>query len=103
MAPNQARMFEGRAKTLRDCDADTKKWVESFKPQVESQLNKKFKTFDAQNYNIEMFAGSSYKVKVCVGENQFIQLNLFKPLPNSNEVDKITSVEDGKTLEDPLC
>lgn len=101
MAPTQLR-YLGNKKTLREADSEFINWTKSFKDQVESQLNKHFDTFDAVSFTTEMLAGSSYKIKVHVGDDQYIHMNVFRPLPNSNEVEKVVQIEEGRTQADEL-
>lgn len=91
-----------RAKTPLNPDADFVRWTKMFKPQVENRLNTRFNTFDAVQFTAHSLAGAIYKVKVSVGGDRYLHLTLFKPLPNSNEVEKVTHIEDGKTREDML-
>ena len=72
--------------------------ADAAKPQVESQLNKTFGTFQVEKFTQQVVGGMNYKIKVKVGDGEFIHIKVFQHLPNSDV--ELKEVEEGKSLED---
>ena len=71
----------GAPTKMRDATDDIKKMVSEVKPKVEALTNQKYTTFEALKYTSQVVAGTNYKVKVKVGDNKCLHLEIFKPLP----------------------
>ena len=60
---------------------EVKQMVNSCKPQIEGQMNSQFTEFEPVSYTTQVVAGTNYVVKIKVGEDKFISVKIFKPLP----------------------
>ena len=83
----------------KDADENVKKLAEELKKQVEENRNTTFTTFEAVKYTTQVVNGVMYKIKVKVGDDQYIHL---RALNQKGKV-ALRTVEEGTfKLEDPL-
>lgn len=92
----------GSFKEVKDAEPELKEWSKKFKKQVEMRTNKEYDTFEAVKYTTQVVAGTNYKLKVHCGGDKYLHVKVHKPLPNSNEIEKVTEVEEDRKLEDEL-
>ena len=82
----------------RDANDEVKKMVIDLKDEVEQKRNTKYTVFDAVKFVTQVVSGVLYKIKVKVGENEYLHLNVLKKGDKKN-----LSVKEGTfTLEDKL-
>ena len=87
----------------KDADEDVKKLAEEFKKQVEENRNTTFTTFEAVKFTTQVVNGVMYKIKVKVGDDQYIHLRALKNLPHKGGNVVLRTVEEGTfKLGDPL-
>ena len=93
----------GAPTEARDADDEIKKIANELKKQVEEKRNAKYTTFEAVKYTSQVVAGAMYKIKVKVGNDQYLHIRVLKNLPHKGgnvvlkEVDEATH-----KLADPL-
>ena len=85
-----------------DADDEVKALALEMKPKVEKALGTTFGTFEAVKYVTQVVAGTNYKIKVKVGDEQYVHIKVFVPLPCKNAPNKLLYQEAGKSLEDKL-
>ena len=86
----------------RDADDNVKALALEMKPKVEQALGTTFGTFEAVKYVTQVVAGTNYKIKVKVGDEQYVHIKVFVPLPCKNAPNELVSQEVGKSLADKL-
>ena len=87
----------------KDADEDVKKLTAELKKQVEENRNATFTTFDAVKFTTQVVNGVMYKIKVKVGDDQYIHLRALKNLPHKGGNVVLKNVEEGTfKLADPL-
>ena len=87
----------------KEANEEIKKMVEELKTNVEEKTNAKYTTFEAVKFNTQVVNGIMYRIKVKVGDSEYIHLRALKNLPAQGGKVVLRSVEDGKfKLEDPL-
>ena len=87
----------------KDADEDVKKLAEGLKKQVEENRNTTFTTFEAVKFTTQVVNGVMYKIKVKVGDDQYIHLRALKNLPHKGGNVVLRTVEEGTfKLGDPL-
>ena len=87
----------------KDADEDVKKLAENLKKQVEENRNTTFTTFEAVKFTTQVVNGVIYKIKVKVGDDQYIHLRALKNLPHKGGNVVLRTVEEGTfKLADPL-
>ena len=85
-----------------DADDEVKALALEMKPKVEQALGTTFGTFEAVKYMTQVVAGKNYKIKVKVGDEQYVHISVLVPLPCKNAPNKLLYQEAGKSLEDKL-
>ena len=85
-----------------DADEEIKAIAKEIKPQVEKALGAKYSQFEAVKYISQVVAGTNYKIKVKVGDKQYVHIKVYVPLPCKNAPNELLEQEAGKTLDDPL-
>ncbi len=83
-------------------DDEIKELVKSIKPKVEAKANATYNLFEAVSYTSQVVAGTNFFVKVKVGDDQYIHVKFFRPLPHKGTECEVSKVLTGKTLNDPL-
>ena len=98
----QMRIVGGPAKE-RDADDEIKRIANELKKEVEAKRNAKFSTFEAVKYTSQVVAGAMYRIKVKVGDDQYIHIRVLKNLP-CNGGNAVLKEVDAATykLTDPL-
>ena len=87
----------------KDVDEDLKKLTEELKKQVEENRSTTFTTFGVVKFTIQVVNGVMYKIKVKVGDDQYIHLRALKNLPHKGGNVVLKNVEEGTfKLGDPL-
>ena len=83
-------------------DDDVKALVAQVKADTEGKLGKTFPVFEAVSYQTQVVNGTNYKVKVKVGDNEFVHIKFHRALPCYGGKLTLNEVEGGKTLNDAL-
>jgi len=81
---------------------EIQKLVDAVKSKAESMLDQKFSMFTAVKYREQMVAGTNYFIKVKVGEDSYIHMKIFKPLPYTNKKPFLAAVVGGKKQGDKI-
>ncbi len=76
--------------------------ADTVKASAESSLNTKFEMFKAHSYKTQVVAGTNYSIKVQTGENDYIHIKVFKPLPCYGDTLELTGVENNHSLDSAL-
>ena len=86
----------------RPADDKVKALAKEMKPKVESALGATYSEFEAVSYTTQVVAGTNYKIKVKVGDEKYVHIKVFVPLPNSGKEKQLMTQEANKTLGDKL-
>nr|AAN28679.1 cystatin B [Theromyzon tessulatum] len=92
----------GGTSDVKQADGKTQEIVDKVKHHVESKINKSFKEFKAIQFSSQVVAGTNYFVKVHVGEEEYLHLRVFAPLPSSGGQPELHGIEYPKTKHDEL-
>ena len=86
----------------RPVDDNIKAKVAQVKAAAEGKLGKTYATFEPVSYTSQVVNGTNYKVKVNVGENEYVHVKIYEKLPCYGGTLELTEAEGGKTLADAL-
>ena len=87
----------------READDEIKKMVKELKAKVEEKRNTTFSTFEAVKYSTQVVNGIIYRIKVKVGDNEYIHIRVLKKLAaHGGEVVLREVLEGTFKLEDPI-
>ena len=87
----------------RDATEEVKKMAEELKENVEAKKNTKYTTFEAVKFTTQVVNGVMYRIKVKVGENEYIHIKALKNLPAQGGKVVLRNVADGTfKLGDPI-
>ena len=95
-------MMCGGFGNARDADDKVKALAKEVKPEVEKALGATYSQFEAVKFTTQVVAGTNYKIKVKVGDGQYVHIKVFVPLPCNNAPNQLLEQEAGKTLADAL-
>ena len=87
---------------VSECTEDIIILANNMKEQVENTLGETFDIFEPILYTSQVVAGTNYNIKVHVGEQRFIHIKIYVPLPVYNAANQLLECESDKTLFDPL-
>ena len=62
-------------------DEEVSQLVNSLRNVVESRMNTQYHVFEPISFTCQLVAGTNYEVRVRVGDEQYISVNFFQPLP----------------------
>ena len=87
----------------KEANDEVKKMVEELKASVEEKKNTKYTTFEAVKFTSQVVNGVIYRIKVKVGENEYIHIKALKNLPAQGGKVVLRNVADGTfKLGDPI-
>ena len=95
-------MMCGGFTNSRPADDNVKAIALEMKPKVEEALGTTYTQFEAVSFTTQVVAGTNYKTKVKVGDENYVHIKVFVPLPCNSTEKKLMSQEAGKTLNDAL-
>jgi len=95
-------MMCGGFTNSRPADDNVKAIALEMKPKVEEALGTTYTQFEAVSFTTQVVAGTNYKIKVKVGDEKYVHIKVFVPLPCNSTEKKLMSQEAGKTLNDAL-
>jgi cystatin-A/B len=76
--------------------------IEEVRTQVETRLNKNFSLYQAVTYTSQIVCGTNFTVKVKVGDDDYIHLQIFKALECYGGQSELSNVEENHTLDSQL-
>ena len=87
----------------KEANDEVKKMVEELKASVEEKKNAKYTTFEAVKFTTQVVNGVMYRIKVKVGENEYIHIKALKNLPAQGGKVVLRNVAEGTfKLGDPI-
>ena len=87
----------------KEANDEVKKMVEELKASVEEKKNAKYTTFEAVKFTTQVVNGVMYRIKVKVGENEYIHIKALKNLSAQGGKVVLRNVADGTfKLGDPI-
>ena len=87
----------------KEATEEVKKMTEELKTVVEEKKNAKYTTFEAVKFTTQVVNGVMYRIKVKVGEDEYIHLKALKNLPVHGGKVVLRNVSDGTfKLGDPI-
>ena len=95
-------MMCGGFGNTRPADDNVKAMATEMKPKVEQALGKTYTQFEAVSFTTQVVAGTNYKIKVKVGDEDYVHIKVFVPLPCNGTEKQLLSQEAGKKLNDAL-
>ena len=95
-------MMPGGFGDVYECTEDIIILANNMKEKVENILGEKYEVFEPVLYTSQVVAGTNYNIKVHVGEQRFIHIKIYVPLPVYNAPNELLECESDKTLADPL-
>ena len=79
----------------KEANDEVKKMVEELKASVEEKKKTKYTTFEAVKFTTQVVNGVMYRIKVKVGENEYIHIKALKNLPAQGGKVVLRNVADG--------
>ena len=76
--------------------------LNNIKPALEEKGNIKYSVFNPVVFQSQVVAGTNYKVKIDIGNSEYIHIKIYVPLPFMNKPPSVVEVISGMTLESPL-
>ena len=87
----------------KEANDEVKKMTEELKASVEEKKNTKYTTFEAVKFTTQVVNGVMYRIKVKVGQDEYIHIKALKNLPAQGGKVVLRSVADGTfKLGDPI-
>ena len=87
---------------VKEVDEDVTIIALNMKERVEDTLGETFDIYEPVLYTTQVVAGTNYKIKVHVGDERFIHIKIYVPLPVYNSPNELLECESDMTLFDPL-
>ncbi|EGW09152.1 cystatin-B [Cricetulus griseus] len=95
-------MMCGAPSATQPATAETQEISDTVKSQLEEKENQKFTVFKAVSFRQQVVAGINFFIKVDVGDEKFVHLRVFKPLPHENKPLTLSSYQINKNRHDDL-
>ncbi|KAK1343948.1 hypothetical protein QTO34_014505 [Cnephaeus nilssonii] len=97
-----AKMMPGGLTKAKPATPEVQEIADEVKPQLEEQTNETYEEFEAVEYKTQVVAGINYYIKVRVGDDSYIHIKIFKPLPQQQQSLKLTGYQTDKSKDDEL-
>ena len=92
----------GFSDDVREVDEDVKIIALNMKERVENTLGETFDIYEPVLYTTQVVAGTNYIIKIHIGDEKFIHIKIYVPLPIYNSPNELLECEPDMTLIDPL-
>ncbi len=83
----------------QDATPEVEGVVDQLKLQVQSKTNKTYTTFKLEKYSTQVVNGVNYKLKIQVGDGDYIHVTAHRP-PIADSEPTLKEVQEGKTASD---
>ncbi|KAH7639367.1 cystatin-B [Dermatophagoides farinae] len=101
--PDLGPICGGLAPESSEIDDKIRAMVKKFQPKVEEKLGRKLSRFEPVKIRTQLVAGINYYVKCHIGDDQYVHLRIYEPLPCMAKEPELTAIHpDIKKLDDPL-
>ena len=87
---------------VREADDEIRSHLNEIKQSIETELKSTFETLEPIHYTTQVVAGTNFKVKVNVGDGNYIHVKYHRPLPCNGGALSLMSATSGHSLEDQL-
>ena len=95
-------MIAGGFNEVREVDEDVRTLALNMREKVENTLGETFDVYEPVLYTSQVVAGTNYKIKVHVGDEKFVHIKIYVPLPVYNAPNELLECQSDMTLFDPL-
>ncbi|XP_028623791.1 cystatin-B [Grammomys surdaster] len=95
-------MMCGGPSATKPATAETQEIADKVKSQLEEKENQKFNVFKAVSFKSQVVAGTNFFIKVDVGEDKYVHLRVFQPLPHENKPLTLTSYQTNKEKHEEI-
>ncbi|XP_008585101.1 PREDICTED: cystatin-A [Galeopterus variegatus] len=95
-------MMPGGLTDAKPATPEIQKIADKVKPQLEEKTNETFQEFEAVEYKTQVVAGTNYYIKVRVGDDCYVHLKVFEPLPGRNQDLILSGYQTEKSKDDEL-
>ncbi|KAM5281373.1 cystatin-A [Ctenodactylus gundi] len=95
-------MIPGGLTEARSATPEIQAIADEIKPQLEEKTNASYEEFEAIEYKTQVVAGTNYYIKIRVGDEQYIHVKVFRPLPGQNEDLVLSGYQMDKSKDDEL-
>ena len=79
-------MLPGGFDEVKEIDEETRVLALNMKEKAEEMLGETFEVFEPILYTTQVVAGTNYNIKVHIGDEVFIHMKVYVPLPVLNKV-----------------
>ncbi|KAM9038234.1 cystatin-A [Sarcophilus harrisii] len=97
-----SKMMTGGLSEAKSATPEIQELVDEIKPTFEGKNNKKYEEFKAVSYKSQVVAGVMYYVKVCLGNDEYAHLKIYRPLPHTEKPIELVDFQMGKTEDDEV-
>lgn len=95
-------MMCGGTCEVKEADEKIQKICDEVKGKAEEIGKRTFAGFTAKSYTTQCVAGTNYFIKVHVGEEEYVHLRVFEPLPCHNAPIELSDIQHPKTHSDAI-
>ena len=85
--------------SFREPNAEVLRMCDYIKPQVEEAVGRPLPTWEVISYSEQPAAGKNYRIKVHTGNEEYIHLWLFKPLPHRSNKPVLRDITQGMSKD----
>jgi len=86
----------------RQADDEIVTQCNEVRSEVETRLGRTFGVWEPHSYVTQVVAGTNYKVKVHVGDNTYVHIKYFRPLPHAGTALQLTEASEGHAVDTAL-
>ncbi|ESO84124.1 hypothetical protein LOTGIDRAFT_229619 [Lottia gigantea] len=93
----------GGASEVKTADDEIQKICNDIRKELEKKANTTFEEFTAKQYKSQVVAGTNYFVKIHIGNEKYVHVRIFKPLPHVSQDVELSNHQLGKSAEEEIA
>jgi len=93
----------GGTSEAKKADAEVQSICDKVRPDLEGKADRKFPEFTAVSVKTQVVAGTNYFVKIHVGNEDYLHVRIFKPLPHAGEGPQVHSFLLSKSKDEEIA
>jgi len=96
-------MMAGGFTQDREPDDEVRNIAQAIKQHAEQHANRTFNLWEVVAFKSQVVAGTNFKLKISVGDGEYVHLKVFRSLPYAGSQLEVKEVTTGQSLETPLA
>jgi cystatin-A/B len=95
-------MMVGGYGEVKEATDEIRALCEEIRSDTETKIGKTFGIWEPVCYKTQVVAGTNYRIKIRVSDNEFVHIKVHKPLPNTGNPCEVKEMTEGHNESEEL-